>query len=167
MLELPKVVQQASSSNVLYPWMSGSHKEPTCPMVQKIYRTCSLDSIRHNIRRTKTYVFLFVSKFASLTVVFGLFSNYFCEHSVSDYWPFNVYSYQSTLKQLFQEFNSSDPDDQLASVTTRIMQALQNNLDGKSKQYKDPALTQLFLMNNIHYIVRSVRRFVSCSVCII
>ncbi|CAB4287048.1 unnamed protein product [Prunus armeniaca] len=38
------------------------------------------------------------------------------------------------------------------------MQALQNNLDGKSKQYKDPALTQLFLMNNIHYIVRSVRR---------
>ncbi|KAG4969784.1 hypothetical protein JHK85_036205 [Glycine max] len=38
------------------------------------------------------------------------------------------------------------------------MQALQSNLDGKSKQYKDPALTQLFLMNNIHYIVRSVRR---------
>lgn len=43
----------------------------------------------------------------------------------------------------------------------RIMQALQTNLDGKSKQYKDPALTHLFLMNNIHYMVRSVRRFVS------
>ena len=69
-------------------------------------------------------------------------------------------SYQSTLKQLFQEFDEGDTDAQLASVTTRIMQALQNNLDGKSKQYKDPALTQLFLMNNIHYIVRSVRRFV-------
>ncbi|KAJ7976210.1 Exocyst subunit Exo70 family protein [Quillaja saponaria] len=69
-----------------------------------------------------------------------------------------LYDYQSTLKQLFQEFDASDPDAQLASVTTRIMQALQNNLDGKSKQYKDPALTQLFLMNNIHYIVRSVRR---------
>lgn len=41
------------------------------------------------------------------------------------------------------------------------MQALQTNLDGKSKQYKDPALTHLFLMNNIHYMVRSVRRFVS------
>ncbi|GAV70398.1 Exo70 domain-containing protein [Cephalotus follicularis] len=40
----------------------------------------------------------------------------------------------------------------------RIMQALQTNLDGKSKQYKDPALTHLFLMNNIHYMVRSVRR---------
>ncbi|GJY20568.1 exocyst complex component EXO70A1-like protein [Tanacetum coccineum] len=33
-----------------------------------------------------------------------------------------------------------------------------NDLDGKSKQYKDQALTQLFMMNNIHYIVRSVRR---------
>ena len=70
-------------------------------------------------------------------------------------------SYQSTLKQLFQEFSKNDPDDELASVTTRIMMALQNNLDGKSKQYKDPALTQLFLMNNIHYIVRSVRRSVT------
>ncbi|CAK9152957.1 unnamed protein product [Ilex paraguariensis] len=69
-----------------------------------------------------------------------------------------LYDYQSTLKQLFQEFDGDDADAQLASVTTRIMQALQTNLDGKSKQYRDPALTQLFLMNNIHYIVRSVRR---------
>lgn len=46
------------------------------------------------------------------------------------------------------------------------MQALQNNLDGKSKQYRDAALTQLFLMNNIHYIVRSVRRFVVYLACI-
>ncbi|KAF2289650.1 hypothetical protein GH714_037706 [Hevea brasiliensis] len=69
-----------------------------------------------------------------------------------------LFDYQSTLKQLFQEFDASDPEAQLASVTTRIMHALQNNLDGKSKQYKDSALTQLFLMNNIHYIVRSVRR---------
>lgn len=69
-----------------------------------------------------------------------------------------LFDYQSTLKQLFQEFDEGDADAQLTAVTTRIMQALQNNLDGKSKQYKDPALTQLFLMNNIHYIVRSVRR---------
>lgn len=73
-------------------------------------------------------------------------------------WILNVTSYQSTLKQLFHEFDPNDPEGQLAIVTTRIMQALQSNLDGKSKQYKDPALTQLFLMNNIHYIVRSVRR---------
>ncbi|XP_022766053.1 exocyst complex component EXO70A1-like isoform X1 [Durio zibethinus] len=71
-----------------------------------------------------------------------------------------LFDYQSTLKQLFQEFDDGavDADVQLTTVTTRIMQALQTNLDGKSKQYKDPALTQLFLMNNIHYIVRSVRR---------
>ncbi|KAK9723614.1 hypothetical protein RND81_05G012400 [Saponaria officinalis] len=69
-----------------------------------------------------------------------------------------LFDYQTTLKQLFQEFSSENPDSQLSEVTARIMQALQNNLDGKSKQYRDPALTQLFLMNNIHYIVRSVRR---------
>ncbi|XP_071686496.1 exocyst complex component EXO70A1-like [Rutidosis leptorrhynchoides] len=69
-----------------------------------------------------------------------------------------LFDYQSTLKQLFLEFQESDPDAQLGKITTRIMQALQNNLDGKSKQYKDQALTQLFMMNNIHYIVRSVRR---------
>lgn len=70
------------------------------------------------------------------------------------------YSYQSTLKQLFQDFENGDgTGSQLASITMRIMQALQTNLDGKSKQYKDIALTHLFLMNNIHYMVRSVRRF--------
>ncbi|XP_027364263.1 exocyst complex component EXO70A1-like isoform X2 [Abrus precatorius] len=68
-----------------------------------------------------------------------------------------LFDYRSTLKQLFQEFEGDDSS-QLASVTMRIMQALQTNLDGKSKQYKDLALTHLFLMNNIHYIVRSVRR---------
>ncbi|KAI4347767.1 hypothetical protein L6164_008550 [Bauhinia variegata] len=69
-----------------------------------------------------------------------------------------LFDYRSTLKQLFQEIEGGDDAAQLASVTMRIMQALQTNLDGKSKQYKDPALTHLFLMNNIHYIVRSVRR---------
>ncbi|GAU16954.1 hypothetical protein TSUD_37120 [Trifolium subterraneum] len=69
-----------------------------------------------------------------------------------------LFDYRSTLKQLFQEFEGGTDSSQLATVTMRIMQALQINLDGKSKQYKDPALTHLFLMNNIHYIVRSVRR---------
>lgn len=90
----------------------------------------------------------------------SLFIILICGHT----WRWNVciYSYQSTLKQLFQEFESEkETSSQLASVTMRIMQALQTNLDGKSKQYKDPALTHLFLMNNIHYMVRSVRRFVS------
>ncbi|PPS12472.1 hypothetical protein GOBAR_AA08177 [Gossypium barbadense] len=69
-----------------------------------------------------------------------------------------LFDYKTTLEQLFQEFEESDTEAQLKTLTTRIMDALQTNLDGKSKQYKDPALTQLFLMNNMHYIVRSVRR---------
>eukprot|EP00252_Welwitschia_mirabilis_P020450 TRINITY_DN5016_c0_g1_i1.p1 TRINITY_DN5016_c0_g1~~TRINITY_DN5016_c0_g1_i1.p1 ORF type:complete len:645 (-),score=126.10 TRINITY_DN5016_c0_g1_i1:279-2213(-) len=70
-----------------------------------------------------------------------------------------LFDYQSTLKQLFQENGKGDSSNsQLAAATMRIMSALQTNLDGKAKQYKDPALTQLFLMNNIHYMVRSVRR---------
>lgn len=70
-----------------------------------------------------------------------------------------LFDYQSTLKQLFQENgNGGSSNSQLAVATKRIMSALQTNLDGKSKQYKDPALTHLFIMNNIHYMVRSVRR---------
>ncbi|KAF5733673.1 exocyst complex component EXO70A1 [Tripterygium wilfordii] len=70
-----------------------------------------------------------------------------------------LFDYQSALKQLFEEFDTGNETvSKLASVTMQIMQALQTNLDGKSKQYKDPSLTHLFLMNNIHYMVRSVRR---------
>ncbi|XP_014514236.1 exocyst complex component EXO70A1 [Vigna radiata var. radiata] len=69
-----------------------------------------------------------------------------------------LFDYRSTLNQLFQGIEGESDSSQLASVTMRILQALQTNLDGKSKQYRDPALTHLFLMNNIHYIVRSVRR---------
>jgi len=46
---------------------------------------------------------------------------------------------------------------------TGIMRALRNNLDGKSRQFEDAALTQLFLMNNVYYIVRNFRRFGSAS----
>ncbi|CAM0901810.1 unnamed protein product [Alopecurus aequalis] len=70
-----------------------------------------------------------------------------------------LFDYQSTLKQLFEEFKREDgTGSELASVTISIMQALQNNLDDKAKVYKDPALMHIFLMNNINYIVRSVRR---------
>ncbi|KAM0905283.1 hypothetical protein ACQ4PT_017468 [Festuca glaucescens] len=70
-----------------------------------------------------------------------------------------LFDYQSTLKLLFQEFETgSDTEFQLGVVLIKIMQALQNNLDGKSKQYKDPALMCIFLANNVHYMVTSVRR---------
>lgn len=70
-----------------------------------------------------------------------------------------LFDYQSTLRQLFGEDETVEPaNSQLASATTKIMSALQSNLDGKSKLYRDPALAHVFLMNNIHYIVKSVRR---------
>ncbi|XP_020965928.1 exocyst complex component EXO70A1 isoform X3 [Arachis ipaensis] len=44
-----------------------------------------------------------------------------------------LYDYQSTLKQLFQEFEGGDYSLQQASVTRRIMKALESKLDLKSK----------------------------------
>lgn len=64
---------------------------------------------------------------------------------------------------LFQEFDNKDPDTELKTAITRIMRALLKNMDDKSKQYEDAALTQLFLMNNVNYVVRFVRRFGSNS----
>jgi exocyst complex component 7 len=34
-------------------------------------------------------------------------------------------------------------------------------LNGKAKQYKDPALYHIFLMNNLHYMVTSVSKYAS------
>jgi exocyst complex protein 7 len=45
----------------------------------------------------------------------------------------------------------------LAMQIHRLIHVLQNNLDGKSKVYRDPTLTYLFLMNNIHYIMQKVK----------
>ncbi|RCV36142.1 hypothetical protein SETIT_7G295900v2 [Setaria italica] len=70
-----------------------------------------------------------------------------------------LFDYQSTLKILFQQSETSGgAESYLAGVIVKIMQALQNNLNGKSKQYKDPALSHIFLMNNLHCMVMSVRR---------
>lgn len=70
-----------------------------------------------------------------------------------------LFDYQSTLRQLFGEDESVEPGkSKLTDATMRIMSALQSNLEGKAKQYRDPALAQVFLMNNIHYMVKSVRR---------
>ncbi|KAH7441329.1 hypothetical protein KP509_03G034000 [Ceratopteris richardii] len=70
-----------------------------------------------------------------------------------------LFDYQVTLRQLFGEDEMVEPaKSQLAAATVKIMAALQTNLDGKSKLYRDPALAHVFLMNNIHYMVKSVRR---------
>ncbi|KAG0581359.1 hypothetical protein KC19_4G244800 [Ceratodon purpureus] len=54
-------------------------------------------------------------------------------------------------------FVREDQTSPLASQISRLAQALQSNLEGKAKMYRDPALTHLFLMNNIHYVVQKVR----------
>ncbi|XP_024392650.1 exocyst complex component EXO70A1 [Physcomitrium patens] len=84
--------------------------------------------------------------------------------------------YSDTLKQVYGERDNSEgpgratqsPDEgddrytreessPLASQVCRLAEALQNNLEGKSKLYKDPALTHVFLMNNFHYVVQKVK----------
>ncbi|CAN6330609.1 unnamed protein product [Urochloa humidicola] len=70
----------------------------------------------------------------------------------------SLFDYQSTLEILFQQSETgSGAESHLAGVIMNIMQTLQNNLNGKSKQYKDPALSHIFLMNNLHCMVLSVR----------
>ncbi|KAL2643338.1 hypothetical protein R1flu_010925 [Riccia fluitans] len=78
---------------------------------------------------------------------------------VINYVKFLLDSYQSTLKQLFGEKENGDrANSKLAAATMRTMSVLLSNLEMKSKLYKDVALTNLFLMNNTHYMVKSVRR---------
>ncbi|KAJ7298702.1 hypothetical protein O6H91_04G034100 [Diphasiastrum complanatum] len=92
-----------------------------------------------------------------------------------------LFDYEDTFKQLFgdmKEYPKLPGDDKiimanhigederaseqdnlspLAEKTISITTVLQTNLDGKSKLYKNPALTYLFLMNNLHYIVQKVK----------
>ena len=79
--------------------------------------------------------------------------------------------YTDTLKLLYnsdadhRSVPTADIDDRfaddevypLASQISRLAQALQTNLEGKAKMYRDPALTHLFLMNNVHYVVQKVK----------
>eukprot|EP00249_Psilotum_nudum_P020541 c27749_g2_i1 orf=739-2757(+) len=45
----------------------------------------------------------------------------------------------------------------LAAQVVWLTVLLECNLDGKSKLYKDPAQAYLFLMNNVHYMVKKVK----------
>lgn len=46
----------------------------------------------------------------------------------------------------------------LEAATLRILSVLEENLETKGKLYKDMSQTQFFLMNNKHYIMRSIRK---------
>ncbi|KAJ7537163.1 hypothetical protein O6H91_12G101000 [Diphasiastrum complanatum] len=81
-----------------------------------------------------------------------------------------LFDYADTLKQLFaddtdmpefqgdgERISMHDNLSPLALHSIRITHVLQSNLDEKSKLYKDHALTYLFLMNNVRYIVQKVK----------
>ena len=82
-------------------------------------------------------------------------------------------SYEGTLKHLFDEIEkdkmrhrqaaagAAEPVDgkaRLEAATLRILSVLEENLETKGKLYKDLSQTQFFLMNNKHYIMRSIRK---------
>ncbi|KAL6844320.1 hypothetical protein ACP4OV_025993 [Aristida adscensionis] len=70
-----------------------------------------------------------------------------------------LFDYQSSLKQIFKECGTGDGENSdLLSQIRDFIHALETNLESNSKQYKDPCLAHLFLMNNIQYIVRSICR---------
>jgi exocyst complex protein 7 len=59
----------------------------------------------------------------------------------------------------FPDLDLPDPDSQLplASHLIWIIVVLEHNLQSKASLYKDVALSHLFLMNNVHYIVHKVK----------
>jgi exocyst complex protein 7 len=85
--------------------------------------------------------------------------------------------YTDTLKQLFgkkkevPKLLGDDPElpeyeedrggrEELSPLAVQInwlMHVLQNNLETKSKVHRDPALSSLFLMNNVYYMVQKVK----------
>ncbi|KAM0946221.1 putative exocyst complex component Exo70, cullin repeat-like-containing domain superfamily [Dioscorea sansibarensis] len=69
-----------------------------------------------------------------------------------------LFEYKSTFEQLQDSKSESKENFQFGHVIMRVLQALESNLDMKSKQYSDPALGPFFLMNNIHYMSKFVRR---------
>ncbi|KAK3239191.1 hypothetical protein CYMTET_50865 [Cymbomonas tetramitiformis] len=52
----------------------------------------------------------------------------------------------------------SEAEKRMTVAVTRIFMVLQTNLETKASCYKRKALAQVFMMNNMHYIVKSVRK---------
>ncbi|KAI3717604.1 hypothetical protein L1987_69329 [Smallanthus sonchifolius] len=69
--------------------------------------------------------------------------------------------YSHTLEQVFQEHKKIDGDSQnqsnYGSQLARIMDLLNANLEAKSRLYKDPSLSLIFMMNNGRYILQKTK----------
>ncbi|XP_062183254.1 exocyst complex component EXO70C2-like [Phragmites australis] len=71
--------------------------------------------------------------------------------------------YKNTLEQVFREHHRPDGDehegsgDRFAAQLMEVMELLHGNLEAKSRLYKDPALSSIFLMNNGRYMLQKIR----------
>ncbi|CAL5098154.1 unnamed protein product [Urochloa decumbens] len=66
--------------------------------------------------------------------------------------------YNSTLEQVFREQHGGAGDDSpFSSQLMEVMELLHGNLEAKSRLYKDPALSNIFLMNNGRYMLQKIR----------
>ncbi|CAL4985743.1 unnamed protein product [Urochloa decumbens] len=71
--------------------------------------------------------------------------------------------YKKTLEQVFKEYRRSDDDgehaagDPFAAQLMEVMELLHGNLEAKSRLYKDPSLSSIFLMNNGRYMLQKIR----------
>ncbi|CAD6258064.1 unnamed protein product [Miscanthus lutarioriparius] len=76
--------------------------------------------------------------------------------------------YKKTLEQVFQEYRRPDDDDDaehggggggdpFAAQLMEVMELLHGNLEAKSRLYKDPSLSSIFLMNNGRYMLQKIR----------
>ncbi|KAI3829961.1 hypothetical protein L1987_04093 [Smallanthus sonchifolius] len=65
-----------------------------------------------------------------------------------------------TLAQVFDDNLNQSPTSSSSSLSVQIawiMEVLENNLESKSKVYRDAALSSVFIMNNGRYIVKKVK----------
>ncbi|RCV37218.1 hypothetical protein SETIT_8G045500v2 [Setaria italica] len=82
-----------------------------------------------------------------------------------NYLKFTCY-YKGTLEQVFQEYRRPDDDeheggagagDPFAAQLMELLELLHGNLEAKSRLYKDPSLSSIFLMNNGRYMLQKIR----------
>ncbi|CAH9115774.1 unnamed protein product [Cuscuta europaea] len=76
-------------------------------------------------------------------------------------------SYKDTLEQVFGQHHQQHQeqqqqlglggDDHFKVQIVKAMEVIESNLEAKSKQYKDPSLSLIFLMNNGRYVMQKVR----------
>jgi hypothetical protein len=66
--------------------------------------------------------------------------------------------YNSTLEQVFRDRDGGGGgDNPFASQLMEVMELLHGNLEAKSRLYKDPSLSNIFLMNNGRYMLQKIR----------